>query len=371
MKILSNCRLYATAGLLLLHSTRAWLTSSSHTTSTQQFSFALQAGFGKTTAVSKKAGKKKKGGLIAEIEASHDAPASKDKGPVLDKWGLPMPTADDIFPPLPPSTELISASKEAYSLTEIQEALRDYIPMDLVANFDETGIERDAAPKGRLPMQVKLVHVSPPVLLIDNFMTAQECLEIETIMHRDSEAVSVDSQRVSSLATSRRTSTSWFCHYHQVSTLLAKAHYRLGFALESMEEPQVVRYAKGQEFTWHYDEVPPSELSNGGQRLATLLVYLNTVSTGGGTVFRDLQDGNGNMLTVQPRQGSALLFFPAKAGGQPDDRTLHKGEVAEDEKRIVQMWIHQGSYRAGLPAGNSQEKARERVEKEAQRLGYI
>jgi hypothetical protein len=32
------------------------------------------------------------------------------------------------------------------------------------------------------------------------------------------------------------------------------------------------RYAPGQQFKWHLDQVPPSLLDNGGQRLATTLV---------------------------------------------------------------------------------------------------
>jgi predicted 2-oxoglutarate/Fe(II)-dependent dioxygenase YbiX len=38
--------------------------------------------------------------------------------------------------------------------------------------------------------------------------------------------------------------------------------------------PCMHRYAPGQQFKWHLDEVPPSMLDNGGQRLATTLVVL-------------------------------------------------------------------------------------------------
>jgi prolyl 4-hydroxylase len=188
----------------------------------------------------------------------------------------------------------------------------------------------------------------------------------------------------------KRTSTSWFCEYKTVPQLLTAAQYVLGLQLNHMEEPQIVRYETGQEFTWHYDEVPTQLLANGGQRMATLLVYLNTVQEGGGTVFRDLkqeaprrrgeaaddnqqnivmeeeEEEEKHMLTVQPVQGRACIFFPATfANGKndaviarPDDRTLHKGQVAMDEKRIVQIWIHQDTYKATLPSAlNRQEDA--------------
>ena len=184
--------------------------------------------------------------------------------------------------------------------------------------------------------------------------------------------VQVQSATFSALAQSKRTSTSWFCYYSQVPVLLAKAQKVLGIpTLEQMEEPQIVRYKTGQEFSWHYDEVPSNQLKNGGQRLATLLVYLNDVGTGGGTVFRDLCDGKtGEMLTMKPKRGSALLFFPAFKDGSPDDRTLHKGEIAGDEKWIIQMWTHERSYVAQIPEGNFQRSAKDAVDEVCKSLGY-
>lgn len=153
-------------------------------------------------------------------------------------------------------------------------------------------------------------------------------------------------------------------------TLLAKAHNRLGIPLLQMEEPQIVRYRTGEEFTWHEDIVPAAQLDNGGQRIATLLVYLNTVNRGGGTMFRYLKDTNDEELTVKPKQGTALLFFPAFADGRPDDRTLHKGQVAEEIKWITQMWIHQRAYKPVVPPGNSHEAAQKDIEQVSKALGY-
>ena len=97
--------------------------------------------------------------------------------------------------------------------------------------------------------------------------------------------------------------------------------------LGNCEEPQVVRYEMGDFFNWHQDALPEEEVScsdaNGGQRLATLLVYLNDVpaSGGGATAFKHLN------LKVLPQQGKALLFFPAFADGLVDERTEHAGET--------------------------------------------
>ena len=370
--------------------------------------------------------KKRKGSWIADVvpqSRTRDDNNNDPSTPELDKWGLPPPTVEDIFPLMPPGTELIPAeSSKDYSLAEIQQALQHHIPLaKLALRFDEHGVERRTAASStvdrrnnaeqqqqqeRQPsMKLRLLHQSPPVLAIDHFLTPQECREIYQIAmpnNNDMEtettsslsptttttvpplpAVQVESKTFSVLAQSRRTSTSWFCYYESLPTLLAKTRDVLGIVetLDQIEEPQIVRYQSGQEFSWHYDEVPTPQLDNGGPRLATLLVYLNTVpeSGGGGTVFRDLRDCHGHSLTVQPVQGTALLFFPAFANGRSDDRTLHRGEpiLGDDadtdtivEKRIVQLWIHSDSYRAAVPPHNRQQDAVAAVDQVSQRLGY-
>ncbi|KAL3925854.1 MAG: hypothetical protein SGARI_005771 [Bacillariaceae sp.] len=152
-----------------------------------------------------------------------------------------------------------------------------------------------------------------------------------------------------------------------IQSATSKAH-------EQMEEPQIVRYERGQEFSWHYDEVPPPQLNNGGQRLATMLVYLTSVpdGKGGGTTFRDLKNSDNGELVMQPKRGACLLFFPAFADGTPDDRTLHKSHVLEsdDPKWIVQMWIHQNAYSAVLPTGNSHAAGLPIMEETSKKMGY-
>ena len=128
---------------------------------------------------------------------------------------------------------------------------------------------------------------------------------------------------------------------------------------------QLVRYQPGQYFNWHYDAVPPTLLNNGGQRVCTLLVYLNDCPEAGRTSFRDLRaggtDANGRPLRVQvaPKKGRAIIFCPAAADGTPDERTLHAGEptAAGEDKWIAQLWLHERSYVPNVPKGSSQEEA--------------
>lgn len=198
----------------------------------------------------------------------------------------------------------------------------------------------DLARKG-----LRLLHLDPPVLVVDDFFSKAECEALVALTETD-DAYEVASATFSALTASARTSTTWYTRHALVPAFVGRAAELTGFDPNTFEEPQIVRYKAGQRFTWHYDEVPAAHLANGGQRRATLLVYLNDVAAGGGTAFRDLG------VTVTPRQGRALLFFPADVDGVPDDRTLHAGEAPRDGlKYIAQMWLHERDYVPGVVPG--------------------
>lgn len=351
---------------------------------------ALYAGgFGSST---KKTRKKKKKKSWTELDLKTESKlAPTQQTPKLDRFGLPIQTAENIFPPLPADTELIPVYDSSGIVTKehIDDALTEYLQLNhsFLTRYGDN-VE--------YPMQLKLLHKSPPVLSIDNFFTPEECEEyIKVTAPADSNApqnLEIQSATFSSLAQSKRTSTTWFCHYNQVPTLLTKVKNLFSglssapsLDIRQMEEPQVVRYRIGEEFSWHYDEIPSSQLQkegSGGQRIATVLVYLNSIedNRGGGTVFRDLIEPgkkykNGSpgvdendRLTMQPKKGSALIFFPGKSNGTPDDRTLHKGEIMKarsgksndgygEEKMIAQIWVHEHEYLPQVPPGNSHESA--------------
>ena len=77
--------------------------------------------------------------------------------------------------------------------------------------------------------------------------------------------------------------------------------------------------------------------SNGGQRIVTVLIYLNDVVQGGQTSFPQLG------LNMQPKQGRALVFFPSTVDGHLDPRALHAALPAIDTKYVSQIWIRQGN----------------------------
>mmetsp|Transcript_15066 Transcript_15066/g.23349 ORF Transcript_15066/g.23349 Transcript_15066/m.23349 type:complete len:401 (-) Transcript_15066:8-1210(-) len=360
-------------------------------------------GFG---APSKKAPKKKsnnkksksKSSILSDIKVD-EAPKQSTTTPKLDRFGLPIPTEDDIFPPLTSDVLRIpTTDRDEFNKKKVAEAMQHHIGVNLEM-FDENGLsihEEKSSNNCSSRWQLKLLHQEPPVLAVENFFSEADVEQYKSMIEsnegsnngrENGGAVQLSSPTFSSsLSLSRRTSTTWFCKYDSMTCLLAKAHALLNVDLNQMEEPQLVRYRTGEEFSWHYDEIPSAQLSNGGQRLATLLVYLNDLEDdrGGGTVFRDLKPPvnesikrkkkgsskeNDDQLTVRPKSGTALVFFPAFADGQADSRTLHKGEVALDTKIIAQLWIHENEYKASVPDNNLQADAASGVKDELERLG--
>ncbi|KAL3935400.1 MAG: hypothetical protein SGBAC_009075 [Bacillariaceae sp.] len=115
------------------------------------------------------------------------------------------------------------------------------------------------------------------------------------------------------------------------------------------EAPTVIRYEPEQVLAPHFDanrSAETEDANRGGQTLATLIVYLNDVPRGGLTRFgklpqlADSSEPGETKLTVRPKMGDALLFFPADAMGQFDERTEHEGCPAVDEKWIARIWRH-------------------------------
>ena len=93
------------------------------------------------------------------------------------------------------------------------------------------------------------------VYCIENFFRTDECSKVKTLVVPDAtgndasngdSVLQVNSATFSPLAQSQRTSTTWFCHYAQMPTLLAKATHIIKKPQHHMEEPQIVQYRTGE-----------------------------------------------------------------------------------------------------------------------------
>lgn len=106
------------------------------------------------------------------------------------------------------------------------------------------------------------------------------------------------------------------------------------------ETCQVLHYKVGEYFGPHFDFFEPgfgghaNMLTDYGQRVATVLVYLNDDLEGGETDFPRLG------VRHKGRKGDALMFRNVDGEGRPDPRTLHAGlPPTQGEKWLLSLWI--------------------------------
>jgi len=263
-----------------------------------------------------------------------------------------------------------SKSKSAFTPYAIQGVGSDIFPLPDVRDAIQVhkkhrgaGCTLAKAPGEALPPllnshdfpAIKVIHLDPPVFVIDGFWSAEECDAYRALADDETKAYMLQqSATFSAISANARTSTTWFVRYQDAPGLVGRAATLLGSPVDTFEEPQLVRYQPGQRFTWHYDAVPPTMLNNGGQRLATLLVYLNDVATGGRTAFRDLRVGGTDSsgqplrLDIEPKKGRALLWPSVMAHDHTmqDGRTFHQARpVLKGTKYAANAWIHVFDFR--------------------------
>lgn len=120
----------------------------------------------------------------------------------------------------------------------------------------------------------------------------------------------------------------------------------VGFPIENGEVLGVLRYLPGQRYDPHNDFFDPDypmhakEIATGGQRVKTLLVYLNEDFKAGQTLFNKLD------WTFRGKRGDALLFNNVDADGNVDRQTLHTGlGPTSGEKWIISLWIRDRAQR--------------------------
>lgn len=187
---------------------------------------------------------------------------------------------------------------------------------------------------------------SPKLLVFDDFLNEAECDALVT----HSKAKMEDSTVIDPVTgkfVKHPERTSRGTHFeHQSSDVVIAIENRItevfGFATKQQEAIQILQYSLGGEYKAHFDYFSPADASSqaliaeGGQRLATLIMYLNTPKEGGSTDLPNLG------LSVRAKKGSALYFENVTHLGEVDERTLHAGmPVIAGEKWIATKWLRE------------------------------
>ncbi len=198
---------------------------------------------------------------------------------------------------------------------------------------------------------IEVLNWSPRVVLLRNFLNDRECAHLisqATPKLERSEIVDEASGGVKTIA--GRTSDGMFFNDRGSDSIISRIEEKIShltmMPITYGETLQVLRYGPGQEFTPHHDYFDSESvggkeaLANGGQRMATLIMYLNSVEKGGETVFPEID------LKITPKKGNAVLFYNCHPDGKEDPLTCHGGApVVQGTKWIATKWIHLGEVK--------------------------
>jgi prolyl 4-hydroxylase len=212
------------------------------------------------------------------------------------------------------------------------------------AKLDESPLYVDAGDRQVCVLQV--MH-SPRVIVFGGLLSDQECDELIALARpRLARSLTVQAKTGGEEVNADRTSNGMFFQRGEneiVKKIEARLAHMLSWPEENGEGLQVLHYEPGTEYKPHYDYFDPNEpgtptiLRRGGQRVATIIMYLGEPEKGGSTVFPDLR------LEVAPKRGNAVFFSYERA--HPSTKSLHGGSpVLAGEKWIATKWLRERRF---------------------------
>lgn len=226
------------------------------------------------------------------------------------------------------------------------------------------GVAAVAAPRARMPgpdlsssplyvdagdrrVQVLQTMRHPRVIVFGDLLSDEECENlIAAARLRLARSLTVETQTGGEALNVDRTSDGMFFERGE-NAVVARLEQRIAsllqWPLEFGEGLQILRYSPGAQYRPHYDYFDPVEpgtptiLRRGGQRVATLVMYLQEPAQGGGTTFPDVG------LEVAPKRGTGVFFSYDRP--DPTTRTLHGGApVLSGEKWVATKWLREREF---------------------------
>lgn len=197
--------------------------------------------------------------------------------------------------------------------------------------------------------RVHVLHTmkQPRVVVFGDLLSDDECTALVAAAGRRlARSLTVETRTGGETLNVDRTSHGMFFERGEnelVSRIERRIATLLRWPVEFGEGLQVLRYGPGAEYKPHYDYFDPSEpgtpsiLQRGGQRVATLVMYLQEPVQGGATTFPDVG------LEVAPKRGTGVFFSYDRP--DPATRSLHGGApVLVGEKWVATKWLREREF---------------------------
>ncbi|KAM0967594.1 hypothetical protein FF1_016108 [Malus domestica] len=210
----------------------------------------------------------------------------------------------------------------------------------------------------------EVISWEPRAFIYHNFLSKDECDYLINLAkpHMVKSTV-VDSKTGKSKDSSVRTSSGMFLRRGR-DKIIRDIEKRIAdftfIPVEHGDGLQVLHYEVGQKYDAHFDYFADEfNTKNGGQRVATLLMYLSDVEEGGETVFptakgsissvpwwNELSECGKQGLALKPKMGDALLFWSMRPDATLDPSSLHGAcPVIRGNKWSCTKWMHLQEYK--------------------------
>jgi prolyl 4-hydroxylase len=213
------------------------------------------------------------------------------------------------------------------------------------ANVAESPVWVDG---GDRPVQIVMAMKEPRVIVFGGLLADEECdAIIDAAKPRLARSETVQMDTGGSEVHAARTSRGMFFERGEnevCKRVEARLARLLSWPVINGEGLQVLHYLPGAEYQPHHDYFDPSKsgtvpiLARGGQRVATIVMYLNSPEKGGGTTFPDVG------VEVGPVKGNAVFFSYDRP--HPGTKTLHGGApVIAGEKWVATKWLREREFK--------------------------
>ena len=145
----------------------------------------------------------------------------------------------------------------------------------------------------------------------------------------------------------RKSKTCWLDKSDPViNTIIQRVCDIVKKPIENAEDLQIVKYDPNGYYNEHHDsccddsEECKEFLKGGGNRIVTMVIYLNDDFEGGATRFVNLEKD------IKPDKYSGILFFPMnKNQDKCHNKSLHAGlPILSGNKYIANVWIRENKF---------------------------
>lgn len=145
----------------------------------------------------------------------------------------------------------------------------------------------------------------------------------------------------------RKSQTCWLYKTDEtIKNIIQRVCDMHNYPIERAEDLQVVKYDPNGYYNEHHDSCCDENkkckefIERGGNRVVTMVIYLNDDFEGGATRFINLDKD------IKPDKYSGILFYPMnKSGKKCHRKALHAGlPVTSGNKYIANVWIREHEF---------------------------